>query len=90
MENALLVTGLTVGGLLAFPLCLEWLHKFQVGLVMTAALLVGLYGLAPYSASARGMVSILNTIPKTFAEAATSAEDNVAKLSSGYFNAFRG
>jgi hypothetical protein len=90
MENALLMTGLTVGGILAFPLFLEWLRKFQVGLAIITTMLVTLYGFAAHSPAAHHIQSMLNIIPETFIAAVENAEDGLAKLGSEYYNAFRG
>lgn len=88
MENAILLTGLTIGSFLAFPLFMEWMRKFQVALVLAVGLVISVYGLAPYSPNARAITTAINLFPQTILNAVDCTQDNIAKLGSEYFNAF--
>jgi len=90
MESAIMITGLTLGGMLAFPLLLEWFRRFQVGLVLCAAVVIGLYLLAPHSSQARLAISALSWFPSTVSDAVDATGDGLASLHSEYFNAFHG
>lgn len=90
MEQAFLISGLTVGGILVFPLAMEWARKFQSALITLTVLFIGLHLIAPHSTSARQILFGLNRIPETVSEALTSSSGNLEKLGSEYYNAFHG
>lgn len=89
MESILLMTGFAVGGALVFPAAMEWLRKYQVGLALSCATVLGLYCMAPYSPVARNIVNGINVFPQTVSSAVAQGEDGISKMHSEYFRAFR-
>lgn len=88
VEATLMLTGLTVGGFLVFPLILDFIRQNAQILVGTACLMFGLYVAAPYSPEARILWYPISQIPDTVVQAVQEGGDGMARLGSEYFAAF--
>ncbi len=88
MEATLMLTGLTVGGFLVFPVIVEFLRQNAQILMGITCLMFGLYIAAPYSPEARTLWYPISQIPGTLAQAVHEGQDGVTRLGTEYFTAF--
>lgn len=88
MEATLMLTGLTVGGFLVFPVVAEYIRRHLPILVGAAILLVGLYLAAPYSPEIRAVWFPISQLPTVFLTAVYEGGDGISRIGSEYFNAF--
>jgi hypothetical protein len=89
MEQAILLTGMTVGGILVAPLALEWLKKFQTSLLLIGLAFIILNGMAPHFPVARSMMISMNQIPVALGDALNYGENGIIELGNAYFRLFR-
>ena len=90
MEAAVMMTGLTVGGLLIVPAIIEFLKYNWAFIAIVIGVVLLMAALAPYSPEINAVWQPLSHFPQLFGEAVAAAENGAADLKAQYYHAFGG